>query len=104
MDCTVTMVQINSTKTDEISYYLNHLNYHRNHTISDVVGGFSHKKRSIIVTIINTEEINDVLGLIYEIDVNAFIYTIITLTISILIITREMPGFCCIKLKFFIIF
>ncbi len=69
------IIEINSSKTDEISYHLNSLNYHRNHTITKVIGGYSHKDRFILSTIVNNEELDDVLSLVYTIDVNAFIYT-----------------------------
>ncbi len=70
------MIQINTNKSDEISYYLNSLNYHRNHTTAKVKGGYSSKERWILSTIINKEEFEDVLTLINKIDDKAFIYTI----------------------------
>ncbi len=69
------MIEVNSTKIDEISYYLNNLKYHRNHTILRVEGGYTHKERKILQTIINEEEMNDVLKIINIIDPKAFIFT-----------------------------
>ncbi len=64
---------ITTSKTKEISNYLNETNFHRGHTLVETEGGYSGKKTKALQMIINMEEMFDVVELIAAIDENALI-------------------------------
>lgn len=70
-----TLVEVNSKEVKEISYHLKTLNYHRNHTILTVQGGWTQEERQVLQIIINNEELKDVIQIVNEIDSKAFIIT-----------------------------
>ncbi len=64
---------VSSTKVDEISDYLNSIDYHRGHTISHVQGGYSKQERKTLFMIVNIQEVYDAVEKIAAIDGKAFI-------------------------------
>ena len=67
-------LKIISKRTDEISEFLNYINYHRGHTIEKSIGGYSKENKNSITMILNNEEIKDIIEIVKIIDDDAFIY------------------------------
>lgn len=68
------LVEINSKKVNQISEKLISMNYHRGHSIEEVVGGYTKEKRSVLKILINSEEFNDIVDIVEGIDSEAFLY------------------------------
>ena len=68
-------VFITTDKSKEISDFWNQTNYHRGHTLIEVEGGYTHKKRKSLKMIINLEEMYDVVEQIAALDNQAFNYS-----------------------------
>ncbi len=68
------VVEINTEKYLEISKRFNDIGYHRGHSIQKALGGFSKKERGIIKFVLKNEEIEDVVGIVREIDSSSFIF------------------------------
>lgn len=66
-------VSVNSTQLNNLKKELKEINFHRTYTIYEITGGFSNKKRNIISFIINSEELYDLLDIIFRVDSEAFV-------------------------------
>ena len=69
------LVEVNTTKAKTLSNALLETKFHRSHTISYVIGGYTRKERTLVRVIMMTEEIKDFLTLVNECDENAFAIT-----------------------------
>ncbi len=68
------LVEINTEKYLEISNKFNEINYHRGHSIQKIIGGFSKKERGIMKFVLKNEEVEDVVGIVRNIDPSSFIF------------------------------